>query len=98
METFDYYTINVLDDHYASYGMKYGVYGWGKYGKGSVLAGQPRKCYIESYETIEAAQKKYPGAKMSSKWTEPQVNVNHLPGEDDPVPGGMYPDDYDDGI
>jgi hypothetical protein len=26
---------------------------------------------------------------------QPQVSLNHLPGEDDPVPGGMYPDDYD---
>ena len=98
METFKYYTINVLSNYYASHGMKYAVYGWGEYPDYSVMAGQPRKCFIESYETIEAARKEYPEAKMSSKWTEPEVTFDHLPGEDDPVPGGMYPDDYDDGI
>jgi len=28
--------------------------------------------------------------------TLPQVNYSHLPGEDDPVPGGMYLDDIGD--
>ena len=92
METFDYYTIDQKGNE------DYVVYGWGKYGEGSVLAGQARKCYIESYKTLEAAQAASPEANISNQWTEPQVNVNHLPGEDDPVPGGMYLDDYDDGI
>jgi hypothetical protein len=98
METFDYYTIDQKGNKVLRDGAlvkDYVVYGWGKYGEGSVLAGQARKCYIESYDTEEEAKAAYPGAGFSSKWTEPQVNVNHLPGEDDPVTGGMYPDDYD---
>jgi len=95
METFDYYTINA-DTEFGT--TVYTVYGWGTYERSSVLAGQARKCYIESYDTEEEAKAAHPGAGFSSKWTEPQVNVNHLPGEDDPVAGGMYPDDigYDD--
>tara|TARA_R100000750_G_scaffold45368_1_gene30450 strand:- start:531 stop:806 length:276 start_codon:yes stop_codon:yes gene_type:complete len=90
--TFDCYTINHRGDE------NYCVYGWGEYPEYSVLAGQPRKVFLNSYKTIEAAQEAYPEAKVGNRWTEPQVSVNHLPGEDDPVPGGMYLDDYDDGI
>ena len=39
-------------------------------------------------------KKEYPGAtQFSSIWTEPRVSLNHLPDENDPVPGGMYPGD-----
>jgi hypothetical protein len=71
------------------------VYGWGTYPASSVLAGQAMKCFIDSFPDVEAALKEYPTATASSKYTEPQVSLNHLPGEDDPVPGGMYPDDID---
>jgi hypothetical protein len=76
------------------------VYGWGTYPSHSVLAGQPSKTFLGSYATIEEACKAHPELDpdaCSSKWTEPQVSLSHLPGEDDPVPGGMYPDDWDDG-
>lgn len=70
------------------------VYGWSTYPEHSVLAGQPQKCFIDSYgEDKEAAEAAYPQAKLSNQWAEPQVSLSHLPGEDDPVPGGMYPDD-----
>lgn len=72
------------------------VYGWSTYGKNSVLAGQPQKVFLDSYETSDAALKEYPQAAPGSKWTDPQVSLNHLPDENDPVAGGMYPDDYDD--
>jgi hypothetical protein len=85
---YDYYTIS-----HARQGDGFTVYGWGTYPRSSVLAGQPMKVYIQSFPTFELAQQAYPGAQMSSKWTEPQVSLSHLPGEDDPVPGGMYPDD-----
>jgi len=89
---FDYYTMS----HDSRYG-GVNVYGWGTYEKSSVLAGQPKKVFIDAFETLEAAQAKYPDAALSNKWTEPQVSLSHLPGEDDPVPGGMYPDDIDEG-
>lgn len=79
-----------------SYDIRYqwwSVHGWGVYPDSSVLAGQPMKVFIDSFDTREQALECYPMATDSSKWTEPTVSLNHLPGEDDPVPGGMYPDD-----
>lgn len=59
-----------------------------------VLKGQTLTCYIANYETEELARKAYPDAEQFvDKYTCPQVSLNHLPGENDPVPGGMYPDD-----
>jgi len=69
------------------------VLGWGTYGRSSVLAGQPMKKAVGWFDSIEEAEAMYGDLNYSSKWTEPQVSVAHLPGEDDPVPGGMYPDD-----
>lgn len=72
------------------------VYGWGVYERGSVLEGQARKVFLDAYPSVEDALKQYPEAKPGSKWTDPQVSLNHLPDENDPVPGGMYPDDWTD--
>lgn len=62
----------------------------------SVLAGQTLTCFLDNFPTEEEALAEYPEA--ADNWTSralaPQVSVAHLPGEDDPVPGGMYPDDY----
>jgi hypothetical protein len=69
------------------------VYGWGTYSSGSVLAGQPKKQFLDSFDTEDEARAAYPDARPGSKWTDPQVSLAHLPGENDPVPGGMYPDD-----
>lgn len=75
------------------------VHGWGTYPRHSVLAGQPMKVILDGFPDEAAARKAYPQAQegFSSKWTEPPVSLNHLPGEDDMVAGGAYPDDYDDG-
>lgn len=73
------------------------VYGWGTYPAHSVLAGQAMKCFLDSFEDVDDALAAYPQAKPSSAWTEPQVSLSHLPGEDDPLPGGAWPDDIDDG-
>jgi hypothetical protein len=60
----------------------------------SVLAGQTCRIFLDSFDTEEAALAAYPDAEgYSSKFTDPVVSLNHLPSEDDPVPGGMYPDD-----
>ena len=72
---------------------QFSVHGWGTYPRGSVLAGQPMKVFITMFPTLEEAQKAYPKAKPSHPLMQPQVSLAHLPGEDDPVPGGMYPDD-----
>ena len=73
------------------------VHGWSTYKRGSVLEGQPMKVFIDALECEEFARAKYPQLQegFSSKWTEPQVCLSHLPDENDPVPGGMWPDDYD---
>jgi hypothetical protein len=85
---YDFYTVSA-----SKYSDGFAVYGWGTYPSSSVLAGQPMKVFIASFPTMEAAQKAHPEATPANQWTEPQVSLNHLPGEDDPVPGGMYPDD-----
>ena len=63
-----YYTISAPDPRYTSNGWT--VYGWGTYPRSSVLAGQPRKCFIKSYDTLELAQAAYPKANQSSKWID----------------------------
>jgi hypothetical protein len=74
------------------------VYGWGTYAPSSVLAGQPKKVFIDSYDSIDIALKEHPTAQGGGKYTDPQVSLNHLPCENDPIVGGMYPDDYGDGF
>ena len=73
------------------------VLGWSTYPESSVLAGQLMKVFLDNVPDEAAARAQYPQALgLSHRWTEPQVSVSHLPGEDDPVPGGMYPDDITD--
>lgn len=69
------------------------VYEWGFYGRGSVLAGQRRKAFVDHFNSVEEALKKYPKAEVLGGRRSANNYFNHLPGEDDPVPGGMYPDD-----
>lgn len=75
----------------------YSVYEWGVYERSSVLAGQVKKQYRDGGEDLEALKAKWPGAEVSNYVRSANNYYGHLPGEDDPVPGGMYPDDYDDG-
>ena len=93
---YDYYTLTNEGNGI------YTVHAWGRYSSSSVLAGQARKVFIESFEhlghhedAMAKAQAEYGDMNWSNKWTEPQVSLNHLPGEDDFVPGGAYPDDYE---
>jgi hypothetical protein len=82
--------------HYTLRQGRYGgidVLGWDQFPSGSILAGQPRKTFLSNFETAEEAQAQYPQAKWSHALLEPQVNLNHLPDENTPVAGGMYPDD-----
>jgi len=70
------------------------VIGWGTYGRNSVLSGQSMKKFLDSFDSEQAAEAVYGSMNWNNKWLEPGVSLNHLPGEDDPVPGGMYPDDW----
>lgn len=90
MEKFDWYTIRP-----SKHG-GFDVHGFGTYPRSSVLAGQTRKVFLDAFETEEEARRKYPEAAGGGDFTDPQVSLSHLPDEDDPVAGGMYPDDYED--
>lgn len=71
------------------------VLGFGTYPDSSVLAGQTMKVFIDNFPTEEEAKAAYPQAE--GYFGGGNVNTfNHLPGENDPVPGGMYPDDIGD--
>ena len=73
-----------------------------KVAESGLLKGQTAKFYLESYHTVEDAVQAHPElmqdgeVRYGNKWTDPQVNLRHLPDENTPVAGGMYPDDYDD--
>lgn len=74
---------------------KYGgfdVHGFFKQPSG-VLKGQTLKRFLDNYETVEEAWKEHPDVAFGSHWTDPTVSLNHLPDENTPVAGGMYPDD-----
>lgn len=93
-DKYDYYTLRATN-HCGDEAVD--VLGWGTYPRSSVLAGQPMKVFLGSFPDAEEAQAKFPEAKnFSNKWTEPQVSLSHLPGEDDYVPGGALPDDWTD--
>lgn len=70
------------------------VYGFGVYPPRSSLEGQTMKRYLGGYATEAEARAVYPEAEAEIQFRDPCNYFNHLPGEDDPVPGGMYPDDY----
>lgn len=71
------------------------VVGHGAYPQSSILAGQTSTVFLDNLPDEAQARAAYPQAESwESKWTAPQVSLAHLPGEDDPVPGGMYPDDW----
>jgi hypothetical protein len=58
--------------------------------KGGVLDGQTIKCFITALNTMEEVTQAFPDAKPGSRWTDPQVSLNHLSDREG------YSDDYDD--
>ena len=78
------YTIEPQPDVGGFEGEGYNVYEWGRYERGSVLAGQERKTFIEAYETLEAATKARPQAEIMGHSVECHNSFGHLPDEDDP--------------
>ena len=88
---------DVKIDYYEMRGSRYGedidVIGWYRVPTG-VLKGQMSKAYLGSFSTEEQAEDIYGSMEWNSPFLEPSQSLDHLPGEDDPVPGGMYPDDW----
>ena len=59
--------------------IEYVVYEWGTYGRGSVLASQPRKTALRAFETVLEAQKAYPNADVSEyNLRHPENSYDHL--------------------
>jgi hypothetical protein len=69
---YDYFTLENKGDN------NFVAYGWGTYGDSSVLAGQSKKSFITSFDTMAEAEAAYPEANWSNKWVEPQNTFNHL--------------------
>lgn len=89
-QKFDYWTLRHGRGPFAGVD----VLGWGTYPDSSVLAGQPMKVFLDNFPTEAEARAAYPQAEnFSSAWTDPQVSLSHLPDENTPAPGGMWPDD-----
>jgi hypothetical protein len=65
---------------------KYGgisVHGWDEYPQNSVLSGQARKCFLDSFESVDEVRSAYPDAEASHELMQPQVSLNHLPDDGD---------------
>jgi len=90
---YDYYTVR----RETRYGNGFVVHAFGEYSRSSVLAGQTMKRSVGMFDTKEEALAMYPEAGDGHDMLDPGNSVAHLPGEDDPVAGGMYPDDIGDG-
>lgn len=73
---------------------KFHVYEWSTYPRSSVLAGQACKRFVTWFDTEAEATAAYPEADLG--YRSANNTFNHLPGEDDPVPGGALPDDIGD--
>ena len=81
-------------------GEQWRVYLWGSHGRGSVLEGQPMRQYYGDWPTVRACRAELererphlPIEVLEHATMRPYVSLAHLPGEDDPVPGGALPDD-----
>lgn len=72
---------------------EYNVYEISTYERSSVLAGQTRKQFLDSFITYEDAAQAYPEAEPG--YCNPGNTVDHLPGPDDYEPGGAWTDDID---
>jgi len=61
---------------------EYGVYEYSTYPRSSVLAGQQRRVFLDSFPTLAEAKAAYPSAEEADcGFQEP--NLNHLPDDDD---------------
>lgn len=65
----------------------FALYKLDEFPESSVMAGQPRKTFLDFYPTVEDAQEEYPSASLSHPAAEPQPSYNHLPPDPDPPVG-----------
>lgn len=61
----------------------YGVYEYGTYGRSSVLAGQQRRTYLDSFPTLEEAKAAYPNAEVTSSCGYHPPSLDHLSDDGD---------------
>lgn len=76
-----YHYMHILNEQHKGYGFV--VKGYDTYPRNSVLAGQTRINFVDSFDELEDAQKAYPEATLSNQYIEPQNTFNHLPDEGD---------------
>ena len=62
---------------------EYGVYEYSTYGGSSVLAGQERRVFLDSFETLDAARAAYPAAEVSESCGYRPPYLGHLSEEGD---------------
>lgn len=62
---------------------EYGVYEYGRYGRGSVLCGQQKRVFLDSFTTLEDAQNAYPQAEVACGSGYQAPSLNHLPDDGD---------------
>jgi hypothetical protein len=61
----------------------YTVYAHDRYPRGSVLSGQDRRTWLDSFPTLEQAQVAYPSAKNITGTTYAPPSLNHLSADGD---------------
>jgi len=70
---FDYMDIIEKDDG------RFVVYGYDTFPRDSVMAGQSRKNYLDSFYSLEEAQKAYPKVELGHQLMQPENTFDHLP-------------------
>jgi hypothetical protein len=62
---------------------EYGVYQYGRFGPGSVLAGQQKRTFLDSFPTLEEAVAAYPEAQVTEGCGYQAPCLAHLPDDTD---------------
>ncbi len=75
------YTCTVYDDRYGK--PQYVVKGVGEYEASSVLAGQSKVTFLDSFDTLDEAKKAFPEAELTHALLEPMNTFDHLSDEGD---------------
>jgi hypothetical protein len=73
------------------------VYGHGTYGRESVLEGQPRRAYLDRFDTVEEALAQFPKASVLEHSTKTEFTMSDAPPRGfDPMDAGetWHEDDY----
>lgn len=61
---------------------EYGVFEYGRYPSYSVLAGQEKRVFLDSFDTLEEAKEAFPEAFVACGTGFQEPALNHLEGED----------------